>query len=478
MFSEIILVLHAITHLTPSTQQYKMENLISWRLKMWPSTSTEKLPEYVVVSYPGVVKNAEKAIKTLGGIQTLSMFYFPAHLSSSNVLYPSPNIYWSFVESFCWSSIRIATSLKNLYANALISERGSTEKSFGSNGTILCVAAVRRKKSDPNCVQAKVIGMVSTIYTFKSMCDFHYLPIRQSETFPGCFENLVPKLIPLDLPGALSWWNQPENERRTPLHLPPYQFSRYSVPSSKLLCKETDFHRKKKALSVTVHSTAEFPKQPTEEAINDANIRCKNDEPHRLLQDLFEERPMWTRVGILKKTGLDDGLIKTLLQKFAFYILNGPWGRLWCRFGYDPRIDPNAKQYQSVMVTFRQHAKIPERQRLKIITKNSERPGHVSVTSGSSLAPAIPSTYGSITEEHIDYMYIPGELPRVRQMWYCICDVKLPIAEEIKAVDRIRDAIKEDVKKLSSQIEEEEGIPDEAEEDWWTEQSTDQQSHL
>ncbi|EJW83936.1 hypothetical protein WUBG_05156 [Wuchereria bancrofti] len=83
-------------------------------------------------------------------------------------------------------------------------------------------------------------------------------------------------------------------------------------------------------------------------------------------------------------------------------------------------------------------------------------------------------------------------------MWYCICDVKLPIAEEIvrkeffahseradpqngwlppKAVDRIRDAIKEDVKKLSSQIEEEEGIPDETEEDWWTEQSTDQQNH-
>lgn len=41
---------------------------------MWPSTSTstEKLPEYVVVTYPGVVKNAEKAIETLGGAQTLS----------------------------------------------------------------------------------------------------------------------------------------------------------------------------------------------------------------------------------------------------------------------------------------------------------------------------------------------------------------------------------------------------------------------
>uniref|UniRef100_A0A0R3S266 Tau95 domain-containing protein n=1 Tax=Elaeophora elaphi TaxID=1147741 RepID=A0A0R3S266_9BILA len=410
---------------------------------MSPSTSTGNLPEYVVVVYPGV-------------------------------------------NHFAGRPLELRHHPKNLYANALVSERGSAEKSFGGTGTVLCIATVRRKKSDPNCVQAKVIGMVSTVYTFKSMCDFHYLPIRQSETVQGCFENLVPKLIPLDLPCALSWWNQPENKRRIPLHLPPYQFSRYSVPSSKLLCKETDFSPEKvkrksaghgqslrserKALSVTVHSTAEFPNKPTEEAVNDANIRCKNDEPHRLLQELFEERPMWTRVGILKKTGLDDGLIKTLLQKFAFYILNGPWGRLWCRFGYDPRTDPN---------------------------KNSERPGHVSVTSASSLAPAIPSTYGSLTDEHIDFAYTPGELPRVRQMWYCICDVKLPIAEEIvrkeffahgekadsqngwlppKAVDRIRDAIKEDVKKLSNQIEEEEGIPDETEEDWWIEQSTDQQN--
>uniref|UniRef100_A0A1I7VS03 General transcription factor 3C polypeptide 5 n=2 Tax=Loa loa TaxID=7209 RepID=A0A1I7VS03_LOALO len=459
--------------------QGKPGDFIEIRTEMWPSTSTEKLPEYVVVVYPGMVKNAEKAIETLGGAQTLNMNHFAGR------------------------PLELRHHPKNLYANALVSERTSAEKSFGGTGTVLCVVTVRRKKSDPNCVQAKVTGMISTVYTFKSMCDFHYLPIRQNEAHPGCFEDLVPKLIPLDLPGALSWWNQPESENRTPLHLPPYQFSRYSMPSSKLLCKETDFSPEKikrksaghgqslrserKALSITVNSTAEFPKQPTEEAVNEANIRCKNDEPHLLLQKLFEERPMWTRVGILKKTGLDDGLIKILLQKFAFYILNGPWGRLWCRFGYDPRTDPNAKQYQSVMVTFRQHAKIPERQRLKIVTKNSERPGHVSVTSASSLAPAIPSTYGSLTDEHIDYMYTPGELPRVRQMWYCICDVKLPVAEEItrkeffahseradpqngwlppKAIDRIRDAIKQDVKKLSNQIEEEEGIPDETEEDW------------
>lgn len=47
---------------------------------MWPATSSgeeeQRLPEYVLVAYPGVVKNAEKAIETLGGPQTLSAVSF------------------------------------------------------------------------------------------------------------------------------------------------------------------------------------------------------------------------------------------------------------------------------------------------------------------------------------------------------------------------------------------------------------------
>ncbi|VDN40481.1 unnamed protein product, partial [Gongylonema pulchrum] len=122
--------------------------------------------------------------------------------------------------------------------------------------------------------------------------------------------------------------------------------------------------------------------------------------------------------------------------------------------------------------------------------KNSERPGHPSVASSTSVAPPLQSSCAGVSEEHIDYIYTPGELPRVRQMWYCICDIRLPVAEEIvrkdyfiqgetadlqngwlpsKVIDRVRHAIKEDVCKLSTQIEDEEGIPMDNEEDWWAE---------
>lgn len=35
------------------------------------------------------------------------------------------------------------------------------------------------------------------------------------------------------------------------------------------------------------------------------------------------------------------------MAKYGFYILSGPWGRLWCRFGYDPRKTSDGKRYQT-----------------------------------------------------------------------------------------------------------------------------------
>lgn len=84
----------------------------------------------------------------------------------------------------------------------------------------------------------------------------------------------------------------------------------------------------RKALSVTVQATDNFPCAPSEEAVNDANFRfffcgfyqlyvinynhsrCKDEELHRLLQEIFEERPLWTRIAIVRKTGLDEPTLR------------------------------------------------------------------------------------------------------------------------------------------------------------------------
>lgn len=36
----------------------------------------------------------------------------------------------------------------------------------------------------------------------------------------------------------------------------------------------------------------------------------------------------------------------SLLPLVSYHFTSGPWKTLWVRLGYDPRIDPEAKQYQ------------------------------------------------------------------------------------------------------------------------------------
>lgn len=189
-----------------------------------------------------------------------------------------------------------------------------------------------------------------------------------------------------------------------------------------ILLKFLDLRNERKAFTVTVYGNVPFPAAPTEAAINDVDIRIKKEETHRLIMELFAERPMWTRAAISHITKLDENLLKfvflrvalddffkfvnyifflmwftltffrIILAKYAFYIVSGPWGRLWCRFGYDPRLDSSAKQYQTVMVSFRGHQNIPERNRLR-------------VNLGNSASTSTPSKDYSTT---IDYVYRPG----------------------------------------------------------------------
>jgi general transcription factor 3C polypeptide 5 (transcription factor C subunit 1) len=85
-----------------------------------------------------------------------------------------------------------------------------------------------------------------------------------------------------------------------------------------------------------------------------------------MLAELFSERPLWSKIAIGFRTRINDALLKykfcliilsefyrIIMAKYAFYIMSGPWGRLWCSFGYDPRKDPNARKYQSLMVSFK-----------------------------------------------------------------------------------------------------------------------------
>lgn len=71
-----------------------------------------------------------------------------------------------------------------------------------------------------------------------------------------------------------------------------------------------DLRTERKAVTLTLQNNDVFPQAPTEAVIQDVEMRVKSVEPHRLIKELFDERPMWSRVAIQCRTHLDDNLLK------------------------------------------------------------------------------------------------------------------------------------------------------------------------
>jgi len=63
---------------------------------------------------------------------------------------------------------------------------------------------------------------------------------------------------------------------------------------------------------------------------------------------LFEERPIWSKNALMCVTKYSSDQLKFLLPAAAYYFVTGPWRVMWVRFGYDPRLDPTSRIYQTL----------------------------------------------------------------------------------------------------------------------------------
>lgn len=69
------------------------------------------------------------------------------------------------------------------------------------------------------------------------------------------------------------------------------------------------------------------------------------------LQKLFDQRPVWTRRGLRNHlTSNEEKYILRIAIPYVAYIFrSGPWRDAIVKFGYDPRTDPEARIYQTLM---------------------------------------------------------------------------------------------------------------------------------
>ncbi|XP_053328382.1 general transcription factor 3C polypeptide 5 [Spea bombifrons] len=393
----------------------------------------------VCVEYPGLVRNVDKMLLTLGGEQGVSRVYTdPAKRLE---LYFRP---------------------KDPYCHPLCANR------FPTNAMILRVTRKIRKKkanemetSEPSqegSIDMEIVGVVSAVYKFQGMSDFQYLAFSRSAD--GSCTSLYDKVL-LKKPEKEDFFHQD-----IVLHIPPPIFSRLDNPvdyyyrpniihregfqppsvSSENLIGLSRARRPHNAIFVNFDD-AEVPTSPHAAAeknwqklsANPIDVKAEEE-----MKRLFDVRPIWSRSAIKANVNVHPDKLKLLLPYVAYYMLTGPWRSLWVRFGYDPRKHPEAKMYQVLDFRIRcgmKYGYAPNDMPVKAkrstynyslpITLKKPTPQTLSMqdlTQGlgsSSISGGKKTAANKYQLKDSVYIFREGNLPPYRQMFYQLCDLQV-----------------------------------------------------
>ncbi|KAH9489474.1 General transcription factor 3C polypeptide 5 [Bulinus truncatus] len=367
--------------------------------------------KFVCIEYPGVIKNVDRALNTLGGPQTICTCFKENH------------------------RLELSFRPKDPYCKPVISSV------FPSRNLLLKIRRRPKPKSssDPGEhfeYQLEVMGAVDSIHKFDKMCDFQYLPVIKLPD--GQYKEILSVIQP-----KIDDEREEYLSRKTPLFLPPYCFSRREVPTNFFFDNETvqdgettlKNDRKKRFLGV-IHRTYNNPDVPARPEPAAAENVAKFPEHNQkvildLLTKFFEERPLWIKTAIIARLDFAyHRLLKHLLPMVAYYIETGPWRNLWCKFGYDPRKDPKAKIYQTL--DFRLRTTTNKNQ--VEAKRGVEAPRYIHSTKKN--VPVHKTPIHHVVEEQTDtppklnpsgldltYIFSPVHRPPYRQMRYQVCDV-------------------------------------------------------
>ncbi|XP_078687071.1 general transcription factor 3C polypeptide 5-like [Branchiostoma floridae x Branchiostoma belcheri] len=405
----------------------------------------------ICVEYPGRVKNVEKMLETLGGEENVSKAVSDSSRRLDLRFRPGdPYCRPVYGDRFPTSSllVRVRRTRRVRKDRAKGSEDVPANSSTGTMETP--APSTSSSQEERVTYNTEVLGIVDTTYRFQAMADFQYLPLHR--TPDGRTVQLYDQLL---LEGLEE---QGFYQKDVPLFLPPATFSRIDTPQNYHYRKDPAHNYKNpmKALSSSnligvararrPHNAIFFnfeelqvPTKPLDAAVDHVDRYNLHSELAEI-KKLFQERWIWSRNALQVRTNIPLLRLKFLLPICAYYVATGPWRSLWVKFGYDPRKDPTAKQYQLLDFRIRQR---PDAEQLAVKAKRScfnytlptmmhkplpqvvqikDSPGAGSSGEGEG--------QDAKTKEDIEkeatYIFRPGMLPAYRQMFYQLCDLHDP----------------------------------------------------
>ncbi|CAI2172733.1 5960_t:CDS:10 [Funneliformis geosporum] len=295
-----------------------------------------------VIEYPGYVKNVDKVLQTLGGEKGLKK----AVNESLMELRFRPD------DPFCHPINGDVIPTSNLLLKVTRRKKKRQNKDMNREND--------EQASVKEDIKFDILGIISKTCRFRGMSDYQCIPSIKHPIleYRKALESLdVDKIM-----GFESIINDIKEES----NLPPPSFSRVECPMDygyqqntavvKVLVKKNDdqppslklINRSRKKKFIAISITYEIDNilwEPPPESLK--NIERIPQESIDRIRKLFEERPVWTRFALENNLPPNDiRNIKRLLPLVAYLMSNGPWRDCWMRYGYDPRLNKEARFYQ------------------------------------------------------------------------------------------------------------------------------------
>ncbi|RDD43415.1 General transcription factor 3C polypeptide 5 [Trichoplax sp. H2] len=368
---------------------------------------------FVMVEFPGLVKNPIKAVQCLGGRDKLD-------------------------QTIADPNMRLALNFRpeDEFCHPTYGDR--------SDSTRTLLLHVKHKKSD-GTVRLNILGNIKTIYSFQGCADYQFLPSKSTNLFGNRGQTNVTN--------DLSWngikTSQFLNEK-IPLFLPPATFARLDKAmvynfNEESTTKQGDEDETEEAQNENTGSKMKkAAKLPSSKAvlftdkdditlskttvttiqticIKEAIEFIENSEELQIrdyLQELFKDRPIWSK-NALRVHIKNEWKLKIVLPAVAYHFKSGPWRSLWVKFGYDPRRDPSSKVYQ--VFDFR----------MKSLDDHSDLAGaskyHINapwLANRTATSSRVASEKNQLKEDVITpYVYQSGVIPPQRHTLYQLIDI-------------------------------------------------------
>ena len=148
------------------------------------------------------------------------------------------------------------------------------------------------------------------------------------------------------------------------LFLPPTAFSRMDTPQDYQFRKEIRAEKAEKDMPDHIigrtrqrrslynmfltYDAEKIPDGPQDQALQQVKSQAIEDKHVDEVRAKFQEQPVWLKAELAHKLRTINKHLKFILPLVAYYFSSGPWRNQWIRFGYDPRKEHEAAEFQTL----------------------------------------------------------------------------------------------------------------------------------